>query len=108
MIDFKDLSKAEQRRQRRLARKTNVIIESEGGSYSKKVLNTIFRDLRIFVLVIFVLFWKTGAEPTGLIVAVFGFMTVEVWQLARIKVANIEEGNTKEECDDSDNGLSGS
>jgi hypothetical protein len=59
----------------------------------------IFRDLRIFVVLILIVVWKTGVEPSSLVLAVFGFMSVEVWQLARIKVNNIKVDSLEEEND---------
>ena len=71
--------------------KNSDVLESGSGSFSKQILRMIFRDLRIFVILILITIWKTGVEPVALIGAVFAFVTVEVWQLARIKISDKEE-----------------
>lgn len=86
MIEFNKLSKREQKRQRKLDKKNEKYIHSESGSYSKKILKSLFRDFRIFVILVLLVFWKTGNEPVVLIGGVVGFLSVEVWQLARIKI----------------------
>ena len=79
--------------------KESETVESDSGSFSKQTLRMIFRDLRIFVVLILIVVWKTGVEPSSLVLAVFGFMSVEVWQLARIKVNNIKVDSLEEESD---------
>lgn len=93
MIEFDKLSKREQKRLTRLEGKQEKYIESESGSYSKSILSKIFRDYRIFVLLVLYAFIKTGNEPTVLVGAVTGFLSIEVWQLARIKIKEIDKGD---------------
>lgn len=94
MIDLDKLSKRERKRLLKLEGKQEQYIESESGSYSKKILSKLFRDYRIFVLLVLYAFIKTGNEPIVLIGAVTGFLSIEVWQLARIKIREIDkEGN---------------
>lgn len=71
--------------------KQSEVMESHSGSFSKQTLKMIFRDLKIFVILVLLIVWKTGVEPSSLILAVFGFMSVEVWQLARIKISDNKE-----------------
>lgn len=66
-------------------------IESQGGTYSKKILNRLFLGFIIFVIAILVIFVRVGSEPTVLVGAVIAFLSVEVWQLARIKIAESKE-----------------
>jgi len=44
----------------------------------------------VFTVAVLVIFNRTGAEPTALIAAWFGFTTVELWALAGIKKREIE------------------
>ena len=71
--------------------KQSEVVESDSGSFSKQTLRMIVRDLRIFVILIMIVVWRTGVEPSSLVIAVFGFMSVEVWQLARIKVSSNQQ-----------------
>ncbi|SUB74362.1 hypothetical protein [Peptoniphilus indolicus] len=68
-------------RHRRKKRKSN---------YSKFWVSTIIMLNVIFVVAIIYLFNNTGGEPSTLITAWFSFSTVELWQLARIKVKKLK------------------
>lgn len=69
----------------------NKYIESESGTYSKKILNRLFLGFVLFVIAVLVIFVKVGNEPTVLVGGVIAFLSVEVWQLARIKIAETKE-----------------
>lgn len=73
------------------------ILTTSNGEYSKKVLKMLFRDFRIFALLVLVVFYKTGNEPVVLIGAVTTFLSVEVIQLARIKIKKVEKDEDKED-----------
>lgn len=73
-------------------REDNNYIESESGTYSKKILNRLFLGFLLFVIAVLIIFVKVGNEPTVLVGAVITFLSVEVWQLARIKIAETKEG----------------
>ena len=48
-----------------------------------------------FTLKVFNVFLMTGNEPSSLVVAWFGFTTVELWSLSRIKInKNKNDENT--------------
>lgn len=65
------------------------------GSFSKAtVVGIIFLNI-FFTVAIFYLFLRVGSEPSVLIGSWFGFTTVELWNLARIKKEKI-----KGECED--------
>ena len=70
-------------------------IKSESGTYSKKVLNRLFTGFTLFVIAVLYVFLKTGSEPVALVGGVIAFLTVEVWQLARIKIAETKEGDNE-------------
>lgn len=70
-------------------------VKSEGGTYSKKILNRLFLGFVLFVIAILFIFVKVGSEPTVLVGAVITFLSVEVWQLARIKIAETKEENNE-------------
>ena len=53
--------------------------------FSKKVVSAIIALNSLFTIAVLVIFLKTSAEPTSLIVAWFSFTTVELWSLAGIK-----------------------
>ena len=78
----------------------NKSIKKKGGNYSKKIvalvvfLNTIFATATLYV------FLKVGSEPTGLIIAWFGFTTGELWLLHNIKKAEVKEEGKREEYED--------
>ena len=57
------------------------------GFFSKLVVSAIIALNIIFTVVVLIVFLKTSAEPTTLIVSWFSFTTVELWSLAGIKKA---------------------
>lgn len=61
------------------------------SNYSKFWVSFIIVSNIVFVAVVFIAFLKTGMEPSTLITAWFSFTTVELWQLARIKVNKIKK-----------------
>lgn len=65
-------------------------IDSDTGTYSKKILNKLFVGFIIFVSIVLFIFYKTGNEPSILVGGVITFLSVEVWQLARIKISESE------------------
>ena len=62
-------------------------------NYSKVLVTAIVLLNVAFTIAVFYVFLKTSAEPTSLVVAWFGFTTVELWNMAKIKVKKTE--NTK-------------
>lgn len=74
-------------------------IESESGTFSKEILKKLFRDYRIFVILVLLVFWRTGNEPIVLVGGVTAFFSIEVWQLARIKIAEKKEEEDGNEYD---------
>ena len=83
----------------KLKKEKEKFIESESGTFSKAILKKLFRDYRGFVILVLLVFWRTGSEPTVLVWAVTLFLSVEVWQLARIKIAKSKEEEEDEgEC----------
>jgi len=61
--------------------------------FSKKWIRRILLFTILFVIVILVLFWKTGNEPSVLIGSVFAMITGELWSMATIKKSKIEREN---------------
>lgn len=55
--------------------------------FSKKIVTSIILLNILFTLGVFYVVMQGYTEPTGLIVAWFGFTTVELWSLASIKRA---------------------
>lgn len=82
-----DLSAKELEKLLKKKKEEEQYIDSENGRYSKKILKELFRDYRIFVLIVLFIFYKTGNEPVVLVGAVTTFLGVEVLQLARIKIS---------------------
>jgi hypothetical protein len=73
-----------------------VKIKNDSGNFSKKIVTGIILLNVIFTLAVFYAFLRVGSEPTILIGAWFGFTTVELWSLSRIKreeVIQEEDGN---------------
>ena len=83
----------------KLKKEKEKFIESESGTFSKAILKKLFRDYRVFVILVLLVFWRTGSEPIVLVGGVTAFFSIEVWQLARIKIAeNKEEEEDEGEC----------
>lgn len=55
------------------------------GLFSKVVVSGVILANIMFSIAVLWIFLRTSAEPTALIAAWFGFTTVEVWSLAKIK-----------------------
>ncbi|MBE7028836.1 MAG: hypothetical protein IKZ35_02240 [Clostridia bacterium] len=62
------------------------------GLFSKLVVAFVIIANTCFTIGVLYLFKKTNSEPVALIGAWFGFTTVELWQLAKIKI----QGSRKE------------
>lgn len=60
------------------------------GQYSKALETLIILLNIIFTIAVFVVFERTGSEPSTLIATWFSFTTVELWSLARIKKKKID------------------
>lgn len=76
---------------KKIENENNKYVKSESGNFSKKILNRLFLGFIMFVIAILAIFVKVGSEPTVLVGAVIAFLSVEVWQLARIKIAESKE-----------------
>lgn len=66
--------------------------------FSKKIVTMIILLAVSFTSAVLYIFLKVGSEPSTLIIAVFGFLTVELWSLANIK--NTETKKKREEYDE--------
>lgn len=58
--------------------------------FSKKWVTRLLLFTLLFVIVILILFWHTGNEPSVLIGSVFAMITGELWSMATIKKKKIE------------------
>ena len=65
------------------------------GFFSKLVVSTVIALNIVFTIVVLIVFLKTSAEPTTLIVSWFSFTTVELWSLAGIKKAKERKDNNE-------------
>jgi len=65
--------------------------------FSKAIVTLVVLLNTVFTVAVLVIFNRTGAEPTALIAAWFGFTTVELWALAGIKKKEVERYSDKEE-----------
>ena len=72
--------------------KTFGVKIKDGGSFSKSIVVSIIILNILFTLAVFSVFVIVRSEPTGLIVAWFGFTTVELWSLSKIKRVEVKEG----------------
>lgn len=61
--------------------------EKKKGFFSKLIVSAVITLNIMFTIVVLIVFLKTSAEPTTLIVSWFSFTTVELWSLAGIKKA---------------------
>ena len=55
--------------------------------FSKLIVSCVISLNVIFTVAVLIIFLKTSAEPSSLVVAWFSFTTVELWSLAGIKKA---------------------
>ena len=67
------------------------IINRKKGNFSKKIVILVILMNILFTLAIMYLFLKTGNEPMTLVGAWFGFTTVELWSLSKIKREEVKE-----------------
>ncbi len=63
------------------------------GLFSKVIVVTVIVLNALFTIATLAIFYKTSCEPSGLIIAWFGFTTVELWSLAGIKKAKEKKEN---------------
>ena len=66
------------------------------NQFSKIIVVSVIMLNVIFTSVILGLFSQTSSEPSSLIMAWFGFTTVELWSLAGIKKAKEKKENEYE------------
>lgn len=59
--------------------------------FSKLIVSFIVILNALFTVAVLYTFFRVGHEPTALIGAWFGFTTVELWSLAKIKRDKIKE-----------------
>lgn len=64
--------------------------KKDKGQYSKALVTLIILMNVIFTIAVFIVFARTGSEPSTLIATWFSFTTVELWSLARIKKKKID------------------
>lgn len=69
------------------------IINRKKGTFSKKIVILVILMNILFTLAIMYLFLRTGNEPMTLVGAWFGFTTVELWSLSKIKRAEVKGEN---------------
>lgn len=67
------------------------------GRFAKKIIATVIMLNIIFTVAILLCFWHTGSEPASLVVSFFGFTTVELWSLAKIKRDKLKEERMSED-----------
>lgn len=67
---------------------------SKKKDFSKKIVIAVIIMNIAFTIAIMYLFLKTSSEPQTLIASWFGFTTVEMWNMAKIKQSKIKQ--TKE------------
>lgn len=70
--------------------------KNKNKEFSKAVVIFILLINTIFTAAVFYVFLRVGNEPTALIGAWFGFTTVELWSLSKIKredIKNDSNGN---------------
>ncbi len=60
-------------------------VNKKKGRFSKFIVVLVILLNVIFTTGIFYVFTKVGSEPSTLIVSWFGFTTVELWSLSKIK-----------------------
>lgn len=64
--------------------------------FSKKIVALVILLNTGFTGAVLYVFLRTGSEPTSLVVAWFGFTTVELWTLAGITKEKLKGGGTDE------------
>lgn len=73
-----------------------VKIKKESGGFSKKVVILVILLNAFFTIGVFYAFLRVGSEPTSLIAAWFGFTTIELWSMSKIKREEIKEGHDED------------
>ena len=68
------------------------------GFFSKLIVSAVITLNTVFTIVVLIVFLKTSAEPTTLIVSWFSFTTVELWSLAGIKKAKKRKDDNNYDC----------
>ena len=61
--------------------------------FSKLIVSLVIALNVLFTITISYIFYKTGSEPSTLIVSFFAFTTGELWMLSTIKKKEIKEVN---------------
>lgn len=64
--------------------------------FSKKIVALVIILNVIFTGAVLYVFLRTGSEPTSLVVAWFGFTTVELWTLAGITKEKLKGGSDEQ------------
>lgn len=59
--------------------------ENKKGRFSKWVVSLVIFLNVVFACAVLYVFLRTSSEPTALVVAWFGFTTVELWELSKIR-----------------------
>lgn len=81
MIDEKDLKALIDKKQKK------------EGKFSKRIVFLVIFLNVIFASAVLYVFFTTSSEPTALVTCWFGFTTIELWELSKIK----RNKNKKEE-----------
>lgn len=68
--------------------------------FSKKLLVCMFLFLLLFIIAVLFLFYKTSAEPSTLIMSVFGFCSLEGGILGWIKTNESKNEKIEEDLND--------
>ena len=66
--------------------------------FSKLVVSAVIALNVVFAVAVLIVFLKTSAEPSTLIVSWFSFTTVELWSLAGIKKAKERKDDNNYGC----------
>lgn len=66
--------------------------------FSKLIVSCVISLNVIFTVAVLIIFLKTSAEPSSLVVAWFSFTTVELWSLAGIKKAKERKDVNNYDC----------
>ena len=69
------------------------------NKFSKLIIGVVVIANILFTIGVLYIFLKIGTEPTGLIVAWFGFTTGELWMLASIKKKQIDKENNNDKLE---------
>ena len=69
------------------------------NKFSKKIVALVIALNIAFTGAVLYVFLRTGSEPTSLVVAWFGFTTVELWTLAGITKEKLRGGESSGNID---------